>query len=148
MLWFFCLMIRRPPRSTLFPYTTLFRSLRGVVEVRLLEHEGHPQDALPEVDRRLPVGAHERDVVDALALQLAHGSLLELDAASTCTGCALPVARAVEGACGRATPGGRRRPRGSLPGQRRAGEEEEPDLEREDGGDDAHHDDALDGADA
>src|SRR3712207_7010133 len=27
MLFFF-LMIRRPPRSTLFPYTTLFRSLR------------------------------------------------------------------------------------------------------------------------
>src|SRR5436305_12070152 len=25
-------MIRRPPRSTLFPYTTLFRSIRGVVE--------------------------------------------------------------------------------------------------------------------
>src|SRR5205807_3967731 len=24
-------MIRRPPRSTLFPYTTLFRSLRGAV---------------------------------------------------------------------------------------------------------------------
>src|SRR5256885_6286973 len=24
-------MIRRPPRSTLFPYTTLFRSLRGYV---------------------------------------------------------------------------------------------------------------------
>src|SRR5687768_18259426 len=23
-------MLRRPPRSTLFPYTTLFRSLRGV----------------------------------------------------------------------------------------------------------------------
>src|SRR3989442_8702556 len=30
---FFFLMIRRPPRSTLFPYTTLFRSL-------ILEHEG------------------------------------------------------------------------------------------------------------
>src|SRR2546426_8623337 len=28
MLFFF-LMIRRPPRSTLFPYTTLFRSRRG-----------------------------------------------------------------------------------------------------------------------
>src|SRR3989441_13268657 len=27
---FFFLMIRRPPRSTLFPYTTLFRSRRGV----------------------------------------------------------------------------------------------------------------------
>src|SRR2546430_17414047 len=37
VLIFFFLMIRRPPRSTLFPYTTLFRSLphlqfdRGVV---------------------------------------------------------------------------------------------------------------------
>src|SRR5438132_6182237 len=27
--FFFFLMIRRPPRSTLFPYTTLFRSLTG-----------------------------------------------------------------------------------------------------------------------
>src|SRR3712207_7290815 len=31
-------MIRRPPRSTLFPYTTLFRS----------HHEGEPQDDQPE----------------------------------------------------------------------------------------------------
>src|SRR5476651_2839343 len=29
---FFFLMIRRPPRSTLFPYTTLFRSVVGLVE--------------------------------------------------------------------------------------------------------------------
>src|SRR5256885_9463883 len=29
MLFFFFLMIRRPPRSTLFPYTTLFRSLEA-----------------------------------------------------------------------------------------------------------------------
>src|SRR5256885_7432669 len=28
---FFFLMIRRPPRSTLFPYTTLFRSLNNAV---------------------------------------------------------------------------------------------------------------------
>src|SRR5206468_12835779 len=28
--FFFFLMIRRPPRSTLFPYTTLFRSKTGV----------------------------------------------------------------------------------------------------------------------
>src|SRR5260221_1585679 len=27
-IFFFFLMIRRPPRSTLFPYTTLFRSIR------------------------------------------------------------------------------------------------------------------------
>src|SRR2546430_7003214 len=30
-LIFFFLMIRRPPRSTLFPYTTLFRSLDDVL---------------------------------------------------------------------------------------------------------------------
>src|SRR6266571_7155276 len=29
VLFFFFLMIRRPPRSTLFPYTTLFRSGRA-----------------------------------------------------------------------------------------------------------------------
>src|SRR2546430_16950782 len=29
ILFFFFLMIRRPPRSTLFPYTTLFRSERA-----------------------------------------------------------------------------------------------------------------------
>src|SRR6476660_10287545 len=29
-LFFFFLMIRRPPRSTLFPYTTLFRSAAAV----------------------------------------------------------------------------------------------------------------------
>src|SRR3989442_4959414 len=32
--FFFFLMIRRPPRSTLFPYTTLFRSRhRGVIRI-------------------------------------------------------------------------------------------------------------------
>src|ERR1035441_10876348 len=30
VVFFFFLMIRRPPRSTLFPYTTLFRSDRWV----------------------------------------------------------------------------------------------------------------------
>src|SRR2546430_6024310 len=34
---FFFLMIRRPPRSTLFPYTTLFRS--QVVEAGIALHE-------------------------------------------------------------------------------------------------------------
>src|SRR2546426_6055596 len=32
--FFFFLMIRRPPRSTLFPYTTLFRSVRGAGPAR------------------------------------------------------------------------------------------------------------------
>src|SRR5258708_15138366 len=31
LFFFFFLMIRRPPRSTLFPYTTLFRSIVGVL---------------------------------------------------------------------------------------------------------------------
>src|SRR3712207_7416064 len=39
-------MIRRPPRSTLFPYTTLFRSAHALLDARLrgvaqLEPEGH-----------------------------------------------------------------------------------------------------------
>src|SRR3712207_8754049 len=41
-------MIRRPPRSTLFPYTTLFRSVRV-----LLEHlRGPARDAAHGEDRR------------------------------------------------------------------------------------------------
>src|SRR2546427_10852802 len=34
-IFFFFLMIRRPPRSTLFPYTTLFRSLAVAVDLHL-----------------------------------------------------------------------------------------------------------------
>src|SRR5256885_15425385 len=43
MLFFFFLMIRRPPRSTLFPYTTLFRSPGIVVtgEVRDIRPHVH-----------------------------------------------------------------------------------------------------------
>src|SRR2546422_11487544 len=32
-------MIRRPPRSTLFPYTTLFRSITGYKRMQAAEHE-------------------------------------------------------------------------------------------------------------
>src|SRR2546422_5404787 len=42
-------MIRRPPRSTLFPYTTLFRSSFRIEQVRHEvhehEHHRHEQDA-------------------------------------------------------------------------------------------------------
>src|SRR3712207_7927268 len=38
-MFFFFLMIRRPPRSTLFPYTTLFRS-PGTAGVERLTGEG------------------------------------------------------------------------------------------------------------
>src|SRR3712207_8786998 len=40
MMFVFFLMIRRPPRSTLFPYTTLFRSLVPV-RVGVSREEGH-----------------------------------------------------------------------------------------------------------
>src|SRR5438132_2416833 len=36
---FFFLMIRRPPRSTLFPYTTLFRSISNDGDLRRLDRE-------------------------------------------------------------------------------------------------------------
>src|SRR3712207_7782231 len=37
-------MIRRPPRSTLFPYTTLFRSVRGGGNTRARVHEPRRRD--------------------------------------------------------------------------------------------------------
>src|SRR5258708_19157106 len=41
-LCFFFLMIRRPPRSTLFPYTTLFRSLAGATLLALRSRNRRP----------------------------------------------------------------------------------------------------------
>src|SRR2546430_9105313 len=70
--FFFFLMIRRPPRSTLFPYTTLFRSRRVVqdsrvtgpgdlfVAVRGLRHDGH--DFAAEAARAGAAVAVERPV--------------------------------------------------------------------------------------
>src|SRR3712207_8397974 len=46
-------MIRRPPRSTLFPYTTLFRSLHAAL-ARRPEHVGRPAPERARAgDRRL-----------------------------------------------------------------------------------------------
>src|SRR2546422_9205253 len=39
-------MIRRPPRSTLFPYTTLFRSVAGLCRMCLVEIEKQPKLAI------------------------------------------------------------------------------------------------------
>src|SRR3989442_11862180 len=60
-------MIRRPPRSTLFPYTTLFRS---VDELR--EHQGADQDQ--EQHRR---GAGALEERGAEGLQRERAALLE-----------------------------------------------------------------------
>src|SRR5947209_8809998 len=46
LLLCFFLMIRRPPRSTLFPYTTLFRSQdRAHVGGPAIEHQSRARDA-------------------------------------------------------------------------------------------------------
>src|SRR2546422_7891265 len=50
-LLFFFLMIRRPPRSTLFPYTTLFRSYAG----RLFERQLRAFRDSGPVQRREPL---------------------------------------------------------------------------------------------
>src|SRR3712207_8082729 len=47
MLFFF-LMIRRPPRSTLFPYTTLFRSPRTQRKGITVAMQAHKAKGLPE----------------------------------------------------------------------------------------------------
>src|SRR5437879_9057284 len=48
----FYLMIRRPPRSTLFPYTTLFRSARRGQPARLGLHGGARCGAALRADRK------------------------------------------------------------------------------------------------
>src|SRR3712207_7679766 len=51
-------MIRRPPRSTLFPYTTLFRSLvdRMIREFKVAANVGKPQVSYRETIRRAAEG--------------------------------------------------------------------------------------------
>src|SRR3712207_8626009 len=56
-------MIRRPPRSTLFPYTTLFRSLGGVDGHRLGRRQPG-RSAGGEVEARAVQPALDRRVVD------------------------------------------------------------------------------------
>src|SRR3989449_10251612 len=59
---FFFLMIRRPPRSTLFPYTTLFRSRTGEARARLDERDHRARGDVEALERALEVEsdlAHE-----------------------------------------------------------------------------------------
>src|SRR2546429_2249916 len=64
-MFFFFLMIRRPPRSTLFPYTTLFRSVgvqpprqrRNRVPQEGLHLTAHPLHRLARL--RIPVARSE-----------------------------------------------------------------------------------------
>src|SRR6267378_7254401 len=92
---FFFLMIRRPPRSTLFPYTTLFRSQPAVeltkaaeqqhwntfVRLRSEEHTSELQSRRDLVCRLLLEKKKKMHVsVSALAkLRMELGSVVKLD---------------------------------------------------------------------
>src|SRR2546430_12665786 len=63
-LFFFFLMIRRPPRSTLFPYTTLFRSIYADLDhfKKLNDTLGHAagDSALRHVARILEAAVRDK----------------------------------------------------------------------------------------
>src|SRR2546425_10498866 len=64
-------MIRRPPRSTLFPYTTLFRSphtLQRGVEIKARDAPARPPPRVavpPDEERGAPVALHQARRHDA-----------------------------------------------------------------------------------
>src|SRR5947207_12665278 len=70
--FFFFLMIRRPPRSTLFPYTTLFRSRDGVAQEAvpaMLGGLARHQRAVAALHARLPVSGRARHAARAVGAQ-------------------------------------------------------------------------------
>src|SRR3712207_7921268 len=72
-------MIRRPPRSTLFPYTTLFRSERDVTEPASVrphvQQEGDvDHDAAEEVDP-VAVGVQAREDRKSTRLNSSHANI-------------------------------------------------------------------------
>src|SRR6478672_12703619 len=72
ILWFFSffffLMIRRPPRSTLFPYTTLFRS-RDVLRRRDGYLPGAPRGLAPRSEEHTSELQSRSDLVCRLLLE-------------------------------------------------------------------------------
>src|SRR3712207_7366583 len=56
-------MIRRPPRSTLFPYTTLFRSLKGAGFYDY-DDAGKRQGLWPGLAETFPVAEHQIPIED------------------------------------------------------------------------------------
>src|SRR2546429_9479679 len=77
-------MIRRPPRSTLFPYTTLFRSLASFTS-RMLQQGTTTRSALQIADRAADLGAAlwsrssmDSSIVGTLALTRSFPDAFEL----------------------------------------------------------------------
>src|SRR3712207_8924538 len=65
---YFCLMIRRPPRSTLFPYTTLFRSVI-VAEIEDARRRPCDPDEVIRAIRRAVSEAHDAGAWDVVLLR-------------------------------------------------------------------------------
>src|SRR2546429_7549918 len=75
-IFFFFLMIRRPPRSTLFPYTTLFRSPESQLDRFLMRVTlGYP-DAAHE--RELLRGGERRELLSRMAPALSAAAVLRV----------------------------------------------------------------------
>src|SRR2546422_5484484 len=75
LLLFFFLMIRRPPRSTLFPYTTLFRSEQRAAAVAGVERRVGLNDVVDQPSRLCAQGTAERAEEDRKSTRLnsSHG---------------------------------------------------------------------------
>src|SRR5690242_20977647 len=65
-------MLRRPPRSTLFPYTTLFRSLMGTIIEREDHGSGAPSGAGAGRRRARKTASAPRQPAIPSAPQIAH----------------------------------------------------------------------------
>src|SRR3712207_7024982 len=80
-------MIRRPPRSTLFPYTTLFRSLAELLAVCLGDKWASEAESLGVVAQgtayQLRTGGHVTPLVVATQLQTNAIFLILIDRKST-----------------------------------------------------------------
>src|SRR2546430_13659080 len=82
-LFFFFLMIRRPPRSTLFPYTTLFRSVlsldnvgqRFVVMMDLARAYASETARLSEIEAMLAQAAKARIDRKSTRLNSSHSQI-------------------------------------------------------------------------
>src|SRR3712207_7710915 len=70
-------MIRRPPRSTLFPYTTLFRSRISEVLVGVLHHAEPLVLLVAEAPVALPQPTEARVLRGGLVIQLVRGARSE-----------------------------------------------------------------------
>src|SRR5256886_17463168 len=99
-------MIRRPPRSTLFPYTTLFRSC--LIQLTKLGYDATPFNQIlkQNAKREMRLRLGKVTVADVLAAQPVTTNLLKFMRASikmsrfVVTGCAAKkIGRAVQQEC-------------------------------------------------